>query len=425
MSTSSQDLQLLRLMLSQQAQPQIKIDPVNNIGQGISVGANNIANALMQRRQQQTLATLLAAQQAQAQQALQQKVQAYQALGMNEAQANAAALDETMGRQIQEQAYKDKVSQDQSNTDLQQYNQLRNAYLKTPGADPNKADLVAWSGVYGKRTPIGGDAVGNAVGQDIKVNNIKQLAGPIAQAQTRQPTTVEEAVYNALGINMNPLYSRLKDANEISKGTSQATISNLTAQATPQLLNNQVTGGQLENQGKGISNQTNQNDLTLDNAGMPVKMGALNGTITPQAAALTLAILSNNPSQALSGMVGKNNLFKTPQDMTIPQPTQAQPKQAQQPKTSPPTNYFDPFSSSLNMTPEQRGSLFLNHAANGLGQGIMGLGNSVGQGLLGAGQAVENTGGFARGMFGLPVNPLDPFGRLHDSMGQFSNYLGR
>ena len=59
MALDNQQLALMRLMLAQQQAPQVQIAPVQDVGSGIAVGVQNLTNALLQRRQQETNRQLL------------------------------------------------------------------------------------------------------------------------------------------------------------------------------------------------------------------------------------------------------------------------------------------------------------------------------------------------------------------------------
>jgi hypothetical protein len=427
-STNTQDLQTLRLLLAQQ-QPQINVQPVQDVGSGIAVGVNNIVHALQQRQQQKQLAQLILAQQSQAQEMYQQKMDAYQSIGLTPEQAHLAVMDDQMGRQLQEQAYKSQQDETKQAFDQSIWKSNYDAAMALTNGDIAKSQLLANSAMYGQRLPIGSSEIGKAIGQDIDLGNINRLAPQIAAAQTQQPSTTNQAVFNALGIKFDPLYSRLQQATDIAKGNADAQIRQYEAQATPNKLTADINSVLLSNQGKGIQNQLSQNTLNRDDALLRQQLAAMRGEISVPTFGLMSGILSDNPAQTLNGLIGKDHLYDKVGSMTIPdmsQPTTPPNLQTLSSTLGNNDSSFAPigiqsFNPNLNLNPEARGHLFRREVIHGLGE----LGKAIGGGISDIDQFHVNTGNTIKGFFGLPLNPTDPFGQQQRNINDANRLLGR
>lgn len=324
MSNTTDQLKWMRLLQQSQAStaPNITFTPVQNVGQGIGQGVNNLVNIAMQRQAQIRNLQLVAQQQQMLQQseaqARAEKVSTYQGLGMSPMEAMAAAQDEAMARQIQQQQYDYKKLMDEQDEKQMRHSTLQSAFLAQPGMDANNPQHVAQAILYAdqaeKGTPFGQDTMSHLFNGRV-MNSVARAQIPGGLNALDDPKSVVGP-----GLRLSLHNFGIDDVPDgVSEIQRQATANKTAtdAQWQPYIHQANVTNTNTRTVGQGIDNEKNNIGLGIMSDQHNLGKKYLNGEIDAgQLMRLSLG-LSLSPIEQLSRITGNKNLYGS-NDSLIP-----------------------------------------------------------------------------------------------------------
>lgn len=376
MSASGLDLgqlALLRTLLGANKQPpQLKIAPVQNIGQGIAEGVGNIANAIGQHRfyQQQNaeLDNLLRQQQVQSQQEMQQQ----QAQAQVALQARANAYVQSGGKP--ENAMNAAMQPDAV------YNKLIDG-IQAQQADSRKG-TVAGEEEKGRMTGRGegvkalSSEFPNTNPNTVNGNNLLRQLYPGIQPETFAGLKKQLEEANQAGIQTGILHNQAPDLSVKPGLENQDTVAGINSK------NASTANTQAQLPGIVTENQLKANHLTRDNTVLQAGQNTLTpvgapGHLTFPQYAQQAATFSNDPIKSMAEILHNKSGFGLNPNTLDPQ---VSPPQLQQPQG--PSQMVAPLDFHLasqlgaNSSPEQiataRAQLFspLTNAASQFGSGV-------------------------------------------------------
>jgi hypothetical protein len=403
---TTNQLYLMRMMLAQQQHPQIKIEPVQDVGSGIAQGIGNIANAVQARRanmqQMQLLQSVFAQEQAANEQDRLQKVAMLQ--------SKAAYFQKKYVMSPEQALQAAQLPDSVLNKEIDGYQSIAADERKPGVAGKTKAAEVLGEGT-------GKIQLNQAVG-DVNVNTPHGM----------------NMFHLINGFDPQNTYTTGQQQNAFDKGVMENNVYQHQAPALMQqpLLENQNTRQQII--GKGIENQyaPAQQQATLDSKttetgvqGFQLQrlqrqqvldQGLQSGHITPQQYYQGTIMNSANPVSSLSELGGNKNLngfgFNKPQGMVAPQAP------APQAQPGPPTTLLD-FSNAGDTVHQFQG-LSPQEQANQAGAYRQQLMGNIGQGFAPIGQGLQNA---ASGLYGAETTAGNLFGLPQFMMPQAPPWL--
>lgn len=360
----SGDLARLRLLLTSQSPPKLETGPVTDIGSGISHGVANIITSLNHQREQQRLQALLK-DQADAEalktkntDALLKNLTGIEGLAGTDSSIINNLINQHKA-ETEQQGLKDALLNLRDSSGLPFFNE---AAVEALSRDKEAASSVLKT--------FGGQEIGST-----RALGAEELLGSL---KDRQPTPLEQAYLKSIGVDYQTYFQRLKEGADLKSAISDSVIKGQQANFAPQIEAGKVTQQNQQITTNNQSIQLNENKLTRDNALLQQQNDFLNSPGDPTAAkrlGLFSAALSDNPYSSLNTLLpDKAALFNSPADLTIPNPTAAQPNNGF--GLNLPTLSVSPgLSPNVDLTPQARANVLRKDLGAGIKSGVSGLSN--------------------------------------------------